>query len=818
MADERLPFLRGRVEKAESFVSPRGGGGERPALPPRDPATHRGLLLAQLDAIAEEVAQRDPNVRDPEASREIIAVIPEPGSELPASSLGDERADVHVVGTDPDTGVVIIDAATAELPALRQKIDEFADATRVTPLGHPKHAPLVAPIHEIRLARVEELGPEVLAALAGGAAHWIELGCRGGVYEIDRSVQSRREIERQLKRLGAQPIAAQFTATSQVIFYTKLNIAQLRDLLAAVDCVHEIQLAEPKIRDWLFHDDDDDVDVTAHQMTPPAHDGPAVVLFDSGIHAQHPLLANALLSADTVVPGIPSPVDVDGHGTQMAGVALHLDGVGDAVQAGVSQARHWIQSVKITSKGAASADESARAIWPPMTVEAVAKAEAEGERRRVYTMAVTAKVDSVVPTNWSQAIDQLAYDEGRGRVICISAGNADCADVNLLAGYPQLNLLQAIQDPAQAWNAVTVGAFTARDRLPKSNDYAAYVAVAPAGGVSPHSSARPLDADRVPNKPDVVFEGGNVAFDGALPNHTVPTLTTLTTGHRPGRPLALMRATSEAAARAGHLGVSIWGADPSLRPETVRGLIVHAASWTPEMIAQFESLDDRLRICGYGVPDAELAIACTRERATVIVEDTMPNAIMVERPRKEPPKRKSTPATTLVPERIAKFFRLPVDADELLEHHGEVELRVTLSYFAEVQTYRRRAMRGLDLRWDMQGPQEDELTFRYRVNKRVRENVAEELKGKSFEWAIGPQRRGRGTVQSDRWRGPASYLAGSKLIAVTPVGGWWNEYKAFRTKELAFSLIVTISTPGLDIYTPVELALKPSIEVPALPG
>ncbi len=603
-----------------------------------------------------------------------------------------------------------------------------------------------------------------------------------------------------------------------MIFYTKLNIAQLRDLLAAVDCVHEVQLAEPKIRDWLFHDYDDEVDVVAHEMTSPESDRPAVVLLDSGILAQHPLLANAVLSADTVVPGIPSPVDVDGHGTQMAGVALHLDGVGDAVQSGVSQPPHWIQSVKITSKGAASADESARAIWPPMTVEAVARAEAEGDRRRVYAMAVTARVEPVIPTNWSQAIDQLAYDEGHGRVICISAGNADSGDVGLLDGYPQLNLLQRIQDPAQAWNALTIGAFTARDRLPQADDYTAYAAVAPAGGISPHSSARPLDADRVPNKPDVVFEGGNVAYDGALPNPTVPTLTALTTGHRPGRPLASIWATSEAAARAGHLGASIWGADSSLRPETVRGLIVHGASWTPEMTAQFESLDDRLRICGYGVPDGDLATACTRERATVIVEDTMPNAIMVERPRKEPPKRKSTPATTLEPDRIAKFFRLPVDDQHLLDHDGEVELRVTLSYFAEVQTYRRRAMRGLDLRWDMQGPQEDEQTFRYRINKRVRENVAEKLKGKSFKWDVGPERRARGTVQSDRWRGPASYLAGSKLIAVMPALGWWNRYAAFRTKELAFSLIVTVTTPGLDIYTPIELALKPAIELPAVPG
>lgn len=282
--------------------------------------------------------------------------------------------------------------------------------------------------------------------------------------------------------------------------------------------------------------------------------------------------------------------------------------------------------------------------------------------------------------------------------------------------------------------------------------YKGYTPIAPPGGISPHSSSRPLSATRVPNKPDVVFEGGNVAFDGALPDSTVPTLTSLTTGHRPNRPLTSIWPTSEATARAAHLGASIWTTNPKLRPETVRGLIVHAASWTAEMEQQFENLDDRLRICGFGVPDPELAAWCVRERATVIIEDSMPNAVMVDRPRKNPPKRSTTPPTKPAPEQIAKFFRLPVDHDTLLDHAGDVELRVTLSYLAEVQTQRRRAFR-------------------------------------------------------------AALLAGSKLIAVMPVRGWWSDYVGAQTKELPFSLIVTVRAAGLDIYSIIEVGLTPTVAV-----
>jgi len=650
-----------------------------------------------------------------------------------------------------------------------------------------------------------------------GAPRWVELMCRGGSYEPDASNKSRRELERQLSRIApGSGIAAEFTAPLQIVFYCRLTLQQLRELVDATDCIFDSQLAEAKIRDWLLYENDLELDLAKYTLTPPDEQAPSVVLLDSGIQPAHPLLANAIASSGSVIPGIGSPVDIDGHGTEMAGISLYGAFLGDAIEKNTSQATHWIQSIKILSSEANSGDASARATWPPMTIAAVQQAEAAAPKinRRVFAMAVTADMLPLVPTNWSQAVEQIAYNDGRGRVVCISAGNADSGNVTLLEGYPQLNLVQPIQDPAQAWNALTIGAFTAFDELPREDRYKTYKPIAPKGGISPHSSSKPLDATRVPNKPEVVFEGGNIAFDGKLPDPTVPTLTTLTTGHRLIHPLSSLWATSGATAHAAHLAASIWKIDPKLRPETVRGLVVHSAKWTERMEEDFESVDDRMRICGYGVPDEDYAKWCARERATVIIEDSMPNAVMVGKPRKEPPKRKTTPPTKLEPESVVKFFKLPLAEESLLMHDADVELRVTLSYFAEMQTYRRNAYRGLDLRWDMQGPQETEDEFRWRVNKKVRQSTDERVKSKSFKWKIGPMRREQGTVQSDRWTGRASLLAGSKLIAVMPKSGWWDQYVRFLTKEQAFSLIVSVCTTGLDIYSLVEVALRPTISVP----
>ncbi len=74
-------------------------------------------------------------------------------------------------------------------------------------------------------------------------------------------------------------------------------------------------------------------------------------------------------------------------------------------------------------------------------------------------------------------------------------------------------------------------------------------------------------------------------------------------------------------------------------------------------------------------------------------------------------------------------------------------------------------------------------------------------------------RRKRGTVQGDRWRGPASSLAGDKLIAVYPKYGWWNERKEFKERSTRFSLLATLLVPGIDILSYVQNRIKIENEV-----
>ncbi len=866
-ARERLPILRGRIDIAEPFQSPRGGPRPRPAIPERDPRRHQQLIMAQLEDIFRTVGRRAMDDRDLAAARELVVLRPAPGFEISAESFGDKRQDVRVISVDEATGGVLIDARRPDLPHLRKKIERYADDSKVNPTsGTRRGEPAVAPLQEVRLAKLEDLaGSRLRQALATtdeqpslgfDELRWFELSCRGGRRErTSITDESRMQVRRRLVRLG-RPVPQEFLAAERLVLFARLSVNDLRALVAATDCLYEVDLAGPPVRDWLLLSNQASParDLQAFRLAAPPVDAPSVVSLDTGVAARHPMLAAAVLSTASVVPGEPSPEDAHGHGTWQAGVALHND-VGTLVEQNEGTASHWLQSVKVLRRdGDGSAADENRTFWPLVTQDAVRVAEeeaaTEGARRRVFAMAVTAPHDAPpAATLWSNALGQLAYNDGRGRLFCISIGNSDVNDPSLAQSYPTLHLDQLLEDPAQAANVLTVGAYTLQDKLPPDPDYGDLTCLAPAGGVSPWTRA---GVPKSAIKPDVVFEGGNAAFDEYRGWRDVETLCTITTGKDWTRsPLAVHAMTSCATAHAARFAAQIWVARPDLRPETVRALIVHSARWTPQMLAQFANVEQRLALCGYGVPDLDLATACLRERATVIVEDTLPNAVEAPVDGLDGQVRR---------ERRIKFFRLPVPEEALLapSQEGDVELRVTLSYFAEPSTIRRRERHGLDLAFEVQGADETEEQFRQRMNKLLRPARAraaaeesanvESASGDEFrgsappeetdggqggasraraaqgsaggwrdKWEIGIQRRARGTVQSDFIAIPAPLLAGAKLIAVFPVLGWWDERRDTEMEQQPFALVVTVTAPGRDVYTPIELALSAEVEV-EVPG
>ena len=374
--------------------------------------------------------------------------------------------------------------------------------------------------------------------------------------------------------------------------------------------------------------------LTRTQFPSDADEVPRVCLLDTGVNRGHPLLHPALDAGDlhTVEPGWGTN-DAHGHGTQMAGVALAGD-LTALVEGNAPVALdHRLESVKLLPGPGGDGDSRHHGF---VTVEAVARPEiAAPKRLRVFGMAVTTQDDRDRgrPSAWSAAVDALAADvDAAGehpRLLILSAGNIQ--DANAWFNYPDSNDSDGVHDPAQAWNALTVGAFTELVRITEP-DTGGYAPIAPRGGLSPFSTTSLTWEKYWPLKPDVVLEGGNAARD-RLSAATADSLSLLTTHHRPAeRIFTTTNATSAAMALAARLAARIMVIYPTLWPETVRALIVDSAEWTEAMrrawlpttgAATKTDYRHLVQRCGFGVPDIDRALWSVDNSLSMVIEERL---------------------------------------------------------------------------------------------------------------------------------------------------------------------------------------------------
>jgi len=556
---------------------------------------------------------------------------------------------------------------------------------------------------------------------------------------------------------------------------------------------------------------------------PDASHVPYVCLLDTGVNRSHPLLESGLDEKDlhSVEPAW-GVSDAHGHGTSMAGLALL--GNLTALLEGSSPltVEHRLESVKLLREEGSNAGSPV--FHGYLTAEAVARPEITAPaRHRVFNMAVTARDarDRGRPSAWSSTVDRLASDADSfgesPRLIIVSAGNI--LDQQAWGESPISNDSDSIHDPAQAWNALTVGAYTELVDITEP-DATGFTCVAMAGGLSPFSTTSVTWQPEWPLKPDVVFEGGNAAKD-ALSSVWLPSLSLLTTNARiEDRLFTSARATSAATALASGMAARLMAAYPSLWPETVRGLIVHSAEWTPCMRETFlprhggaakSDYARLLRRCGFGVPDLERATWSLSNSLTMLVQEELQPFQKVA--GKQPSSRDM------------HLHQLPWPKDALEElGETEVEMRVTLSYFvqptpSELAVRSRYRYESHGLRFDVKRPAESVRQFRARVNAAGRdEEFGTASKDTDSSWVIGKQNRHRGSLHSDIWRGTAADLASRATLAVYPTMGWWRTRPFLERFDHSarYSLIVTLRAPSVDVdlYTEVEniLAVPISIE------
>lgn len=572
------------------------------------------------------------------------------------------------------------------------------------------------------------------------------------------------------------------------------------------------------------------IDDLASRVVWPPSDAPRVCVLDTGANRAHSLLEPALAPADQHTLDNRWGVDDDpseGHGTAMCGLALHGDLTAILADQSARTLMHRLESVKILPPPGFASNQPTS--YGALTQAAVARPEiAAPDERRVFCMSVTNEnVSGATPSSWSAALDQIASgsmpgdrDPSPKRLFIVAAGNVP-AEIAFDRLQPQDNY--PIEDPAQAWNAVTVGGYT--DLIHISEPlFADWSPMVSAGQLSPHSRTSVQWAqDRAPFKPELVFEAGNRIVNGAQTEAlTVSSLSLLSTGHDIAQqPLVSFQATSAASAEGARMATRIGSAHPEYWPETVRALMVHSAEWTMPMRALLEASSGKreryelIRRFGYGVPSLGRAIASASNDLALVTQAQIQPFCLESASQAENRKNRGRRF------KDCHYYTLPIPRT-LLEALGnnEVELKITLSYFIEPNpglsaSIDPQRYQSFGLRFDLRRRNETLAEFRNRVNAAERADTLRRPPSQPDDdrWMLGARSVSAGSLHCDVWSGPAIDLLNRDTLCVKPVNGWWRgrASKEICNGKARYALVVSLKARNadIDIYTPIATALVP---------
>lgn len=845
MAARDRPHIRVPAPGVPEAFTPIGRAiGEIALAEPVDRVAHVNRLTAELGAAVNlGVARSAAQAVEVQGTVRGVYIefdsIPELALEF--EKLDSKRAnDPHLVSVRSEVRPQgSVERAVVWIPEGRQSVflRKFERYAQTAEDEKPKQRYLVERIDAIRLATLRSLWTDDIALFPqeGPAVQW--------------ELWLRRSAGGELDRLHQFAAGAGVTLSTHVLSFEDriVTIAEATPLQLArsLDSLSDLaELRMPRALSTWFVDLESTLQAQAAtelsgRVDVALEGSPSVAILDTGVHQPHQLLNGSLRPEDCHRHNDAWRLDDEiGHGTQLAGLALY-GSVAQALTSGVDvPLSHGLESVRIIPPQPA---QNPPQLYAAITADAVSRLEIQAAGRpRVHLLATTAVAPAQPvplatttgqPTSWSAAVDALSVglgvigageavaflreEPGHPRLFVVAVGNVrqDEWEVDHLIRSD----LSTVEEPAQAWNSLSVGAFTELTAIAQPA-FDGWQAIAAVGELSPLSRTSVSFNRSWPVKPDVVLEGGNVAVS---PDHTefdtpedIRLLTTRTLAVT-NRPFTTTNATSAATAQAAFMAAALAARYPTFWPETIRALMVHSAEWTDQMLTHFDvattrsAADELRRRYGMGVPSLERALLSASDAVTMVVEDLIhpfDNGQIRE----------------------MHVHALPWPTEVLADMGAtDVTLRITLSYFIEPNPGRRGwvqryAYPSHGLRFDLKRPTETLEDFRRRLNLKARPIV----NGKPVKhapaadrgrWTFGPDLRTVGSLHTDIWKGSAADLAARGAVVVYPVGGWWKERPDLDHSAAGarYSLVISLESPEVevDLYAPIAVAVGIPVEL-----
>jgi len=818
-------FLIQGTAQSQSYVATFAGRGDFKTPPRIERVAHGARVAGEVQQAARQAHDQ------PEKPAEGVGFVPlairsNPGFKLWLDSLDDKKIGSEIINfryQEDGSERAIVHIPNDKVAKFAKKFEDYAHKDHKR-YGSPLNQTLAESVNEIRVAMLRDgdywtdSGPVPQT----DEEFWWEVWLRDEgeiLLPDDRTLPVedvfREEADRYNIRVSNQQV--RFPEYVVVLAYTSLSgWSVFSGLLRYLAEFRRASIVPREFLELTPAGQAEFINAMLERTTFADESAPAVCVLDRGVNRGHPLLEQALAEEHNLAWNDDwTSADRHGHGTGMAGLALYGLNLGKLLLENQPvQLIHRLEAVKILP----DAGENDPPDYGPITVGSVAKAEIESpHRNRVICMGITADdKEQWLPTLWSAAIDQMCAGtmDDKKRLMVLSAGNLMSALSR--DTYPNENHNASVQDPAQAWNVVTVGAYTDLAMI-TDPDLAGYNPLAPKGRLCPTSTTScGWEKREWPLKPDIVMEGGNYAHapDGQM--WEIDDLALLTTVvSRDGALLTTMQDTSAATALASRYAAMLQAEYPNLWPESIRGLLIHSARWTRGMVEEFPPnlRHDRLRCYGYGVPNLKIARQCASNRATMIIQESLQPFYWNEEDKK-------------VKTNEMHVHSLPWPV-EVLQDLGNLELRmrVTLSYFIEPSPDRRgwnvkHRYQSHGLRFDVKRPQEDMRQFHQRLTRDAWDDRATRPGSRVSDtrnWVLGEDLRTKGSIHSDWWKGTAAELAASGYIAVHPVTGWWRERpnrKRYAHKA-RYSLIITLDSDSTDvqIYTAIATEIANRVDV-----